>query len=397
LFLWLAHAYIGAIAEGEAMLKAGAKLEPVWAVGTMSGTSLDGVDAAALRTDGAAIFDFGPSRYRAYSEAEREAIHAALGRWPGEAGVEEAAEVVEVAHAELLLGVLADLPQVEVVGFHGQTLAHDPLGRQGTRRTHQTGDGSVLAEVLGRTVVWDFRSMDVELGGQGAPLVPFFHFACAQWAGLAEPVVFLNLGGVGNVTYVDPRLPAPEAPGACLAFDTGPANAPINDLMRTRLGLAVDEGGALALVGRVDEAFVAAFLYHPHFARMPPKSLDRNDFSKILKDVERFSTADAAATLTACAAAAVARGFEHFPEPPAALYVSGGGRLNAALMAELVRRLPCAVVPIEDLGLNGDMLEAQAFAYLAVRVLRGLPTSGPTTTGVAALVGGGQVSRPQGV
>lgn len=369
-----------------------------WAIGTMSGTSLDGVDAAALRSDGETIFEFGPVAYRPYSASERGVLHAALGRWPGEEGVEEAAEVVETAHAELLAPMLADLPADHLagtlVGFHGQTLAHDPMGRLGPRRTHQAGNGAVLAEVLGCPVVWDFRSMDVEMGGQGAPMVPFFHFACAKWAGITEPCAFLNLGGVGNVTWVDPGLAGPERPGAVLAFDTGPANAPLNDLMRHRLGVESDEGGALALSGRVDEALVARFLELPYFWRIPPKSLDRNEFHAVLGWVEALEDADAAATLAAFAAAAVARGFEHFPRPPALVLVSGGGRHNGALMAELEARLPCAVVPIEEIGLDGDMLEAQAFGYLALRVARGLPTSGPSTTGVAALVGGGRLSRP---
>jgi anhydro-N-acetylmuramic acid kinase len=368
------------------MLKTG----PVRALGAMSGTSLDGVDAALVLTDGVRIFDFGRHGYRPYSEAERATLRAVLGCWPGAPGVEAAAELVETAHAE----VLSDFPEAELVGFHGQTLAHDPQGLQGPRRTHQAGNGAVLAEVLERPVVWDFRTMDVDLGGQGAPLVPFFHFACAIWAGLEAPVAFVNLGGVGNVTWVDPRAPGPEAPGAVLAFDTGPANAPINDLLAARRGQACDEGGELALSGQVEEALVARFLAHPYFLRIPPKSLDRNDFREILKFVDDLSDADAAATLTACAAAAVARGAEHFPTPPAAVYVSGGGRLNAALMVELSHRMGCPVVPVEDIGLNGDMLEAQAFAYLAVRVARGLPTTGPSTTGVAALVGGGKVSRP---
>lgn len=378
------------------------KAEPIWAVGTMSGTSLDGVDAAAVLTDGETISAFGPSAYRPYSASERAVIQAALGRWPGEPGVSAAAEVVETAHAELLSSLMPQLPEdagAVLVGFHGQTLAHDPQGRQGKRRTHQAGDGSVLAEVLGRPVVWDFRTTDVELGGQGAPLVPFFHFACARWAGLSAPAAFLNLGGVGNVTWVDPRLAGPEVAGAVLAFDTGPANAPLDDLMRDRLGLSCDAGGELALSGQADEGLVAAFLEHPYFWRVPPKSLDRNEFHAALSGVGRLGTADAAATLCACAAAAVARGFEHLPATPVTLHVAGGGRLNGALMAELARRLPpaaasCTVAPVEDLGLDGDMLEAQAFAYLAVRVARGLPTSGPSTTGVAALVGGGRVSRP---
>lgn len=366
------------------MLKPGA----IWSVGAMSGTSLDGVDAALVLTDGERIVEFGRSAYRPYTEAERNVLRAALGRWPGEDGVAAAAEVVELAHAE----ILSEFPEAEIVGFHGQTLAHDPFGLQGPRRTHQAGDGDILAEVLGRNVVWDFRSMDVEMGGQGAPLAPYFHFACAKWAGLDAPVVILNLGGVGNVTWLDPREPGPDVPGAILAFDTGPANAPINDLMRARLGRDCDEGGALALSGHVDEALLARFLSHPYFLRIPPKSLDRNDFHDALSGVEALSDADAAATLTACAAAAVARGAEHYPAPPAAIYVTGGGRLNQALMVALAQRVNCPVAPIEDIGLDGDMLEAQAFAYLALRVARGLPTSGPATTGVAAQVGGGRIS-----
>ncbi|MCB2125169.1 MAG: anhydro-N-acetylmuramic acid kinase [Rhodobacteraceae bacterium] len=361
--------------------------EPVWALGTMSGTSLDGVDAALVRTDGERIVAFGEAAYRPYTEAERAVIRAALGRWPGEAGVAEAAEVVETAHAALMAPLAA---RAELAGFHGQTLAHDPGGG----RTHQAGDGQVLAEVLGLPVVWDFRSADVRLGGQGAPLAPFFHFACARWIGAEAPLAFLNLGGVGNLTWVDPRAPAPETPGACIAFDTGPANAPVNDLVRARRGRDCDEGGALAATGDPDDAIVARFLRHPYFFRMPPKSLDRDDFAFLLDDVAGLSDADAAATLTAAAAAAVAQGAQHFPAPVARLLVTGGGRHNATLMAMIAALLDCPVQPVEAAGLDGDMLEAQAFAHLAVRVVRGLPTSCPGTTGVGAAVGGGRVSRP---
>jgi anhydro-N-acetylmuramic acid kinase len=352
----------------------------------MSGTSLDGVDAAMVLTDGETIAEFGPHAYRPLSEAERTTIRAAFGRWPGDPGVEAAAEVIERAHAELL----SRFSGADVVGFHGQTLAHDP----GQRGTNQCGNGALLAELLGTAVVWDFRSADVAMGGQGAPLAPFFHFACAKWAGATDPVAFLNLGGVGNLTWVDPSCPTPETPGALLAFDTGPANAPINDLMQSRLGRAQDEGGTLAASGRVDEAAVARFLDHPYFFKMPPKSLDRNEFHAALQAVDALSPPDAAATLTAIAAASVARGAEHFPCPVTRLLVTGGGRHNATMMRELAARLSCPVDPIEAAGLNGDMLEAQAFAYLAVRVMRGLPTSCPTTTGVPAAVGGGQISPP---
>jgi anhydro-N-acetylmuramic acid kinase len=365
-----------------------AKEGPVWALGAMSGTSLDGVDAAMILTDGHTVSEFGPHAYRPYTPAEQSILRAALGRWPGDAGVAEAAEVVETAHAELL----SRFSGATIAGFHGQTLAHDPRGRG----THQCGNGALLAEVLGLPVVWDFRSADVRFGGQGAPLAPFYHFALARRIGAAGPLAFLNLGGVGNVTWIDPTRPAPEAPGALLAFDTGPANAPVNDLVRARLGVDCDEGGALALAGRVDQAALARFLDHPFFYRIPPKSLDRNDFHALLAAVQSLPTEDAAATLTAAAAAAVARGAEHFPAPVARLLVTGGGRHNRAMMGELARRMNIPVAPVEEAGLDGDMLEAQAFAFLAVRVARGLPTSCPATTGVPAAVGGGQISRPEG-
>ena len=358
----------------------------VWALGAMSGTSLDGVDAAMVLTDGERIVEFGATAYRPYTEAERAILRAALGCWPGDPQVMAAAEVVETAHADLL----AQFSGAAVVGFHGQTLAHDPRGRG----THQAGSGATLARVLGLPVVWDFRSTDVRLGGQGAPLAPFYHFACARWMGAEMPLAFLNMGGVGNVTWVDPRHPAPDHPGACLAFDTGPANAPVDDLVQQRLGLARDEAGRLAAQGRPDLAVLSRFLEHAFFARMPPKSLDRNQFHDLLGAVAHLSDADAAATLTAAAALSVARGTEHFPTPVRRLLVTGGGRHNAHLMDLLARHMTAEVQPVEAAGLNGDMLEAQAFAFLAVRVSRGLPTSCPSTTGVGALVAGGQISRP---
>jgi len=360
---------------------------PVWALGAMSGTSLDGVDAALLRTDGERIFEFGQTAYRAYSDAERAVLRAALGCWPGDDRVEAAAEVVETAHAELLSRFAADL-----VGFHGQTLAHDPRGHG----THQAGSGDVLAEVLGLPVVWDFRSMDVRAGGEGAPLAPFYHFACAKWIGAKEPLVFLNLGGVGNLTWLDPSKARAQDDGACLAFDTGPANAPLNDLMQARRGDRLDEGGALASTGAVDRQVVEAILRDGYFLKMPPKSLDRDSFAGLQAAVAGLSDADAAATLVAVAVAAVARGMEHCPGPTEQVLVTGGGRHNRQMMAGLSAALACPVAPVEDVGLNGDMLEAQAFAYLAVRVARGLPTSGPMTTGAPALVGGGRISHSGG-
>lgn len=356
----------------------------VRALGAMSGTSLDGVDAAVVETDGDGIAGFGPSAYRAYTTGEQQVLRAALGKWPEDGGLEEASALVEAAHVEVLSG-FAD---IDLVGFHGQTLAHDPGGRG----THQLGDGATLSERLGKPVVWDFRSNDIRLGGQGAPLAPFFHFACAKWIGATTPLAFLNLGGVGNLTWINPTCAKPEDAGALLAFDTGPANAPINDLVYTRLGLDYDKDGALAARGKVVDGALELFLDEGYFMKMPPKSLDRDAFADMLELVRELDDADAAATMTAMAAAAVMRGMEHCPRPPERLLVTGGGRHNRVMMQMLRAGLDCPVDPVEAVGLDGDMLEAQAFAYLAVRVARGLPTSCPGTTGVRAAVGGGILS-----
>ncbi|SNR52549.1 anhydro-N-acetylmuramic acid kinase [Paracoccus sediminis] len=362
-------------------------------LGMMSGTSMDGVDAAVIETDGVRIGGFGRHAYRAYSDNESATLHAALGRWPDEPGVMDAAEISVASHAALA----ADFPEADLIGYHGQTLAHDPHGRG----THQAGDGALLARLAVRPVVWDFRSEDVRQGGEGAPLAPFFHWACADWAVgqghlPAQPVAFLNLGGVGNITWVDPAAPAPESPGACLAFDTGPANAPINDLVRRRHRRSHDKDGELAKAGRADDALVADFLRHPYFNRQPPKSLDRDQFADLDPAVAPLSDADAAATLVAVLAGAVASGFRWLPSMPSVLLVCGGGRRNPVIMARLAEAVPCEVRPVEAAGLDGDMLEAQAFGWLAARVMRGLPTSGPTTTGVSAPCCGGRISQPRG-
>lgn len=357
------------------------------ALGAMSGTSLDGVDAAVVFTDGHTIESFGETAYRAYSPAETEVLRGALGQWPHD-GLAHVAELIETVHAQ----VLAGFEDVDLIGFHGQTLAHDPANG----RTHQCGDGQVLADVLGKTVVSDFRSADVTLGGQGAPLAPFYHFALAKWMEASAPVVFLNLGGVGNLTWVDPSKAAPEDDGALLAFDTGPANAPINDLMMARIGVPYDADGAAASEGAVQDGIIAEFLAHPYFSKMPPKSLDRDDFAGLSEAVAELSTIDAAATLTAAVALSVAQAISYCPTAPVTVLVTGGGRKNPTMMKMLAATLDVPVKPVEDVGLDGDMLEAQAFAYLAVRVARGLPTSCAGTTGVRAAVSGGMIHRPKG-
>ena len=359
------------------------------ALGLMSGTSMDGVDAAVLETDGEAIGGFGPSAFAAYSAEDRALLRGGLGRWPGEPGLEAVEARVRAAHA------------AAVAGFDGRRARRASTGRRwrtsrrGAARI-RSGGATGWRATCGLPVVWDFRTADVASGGEGAPLVPFFHFACARWIGAERPVAFLNLGGVGNVTWVDPRAAAPEAPGALVAFDTGPGNALIDDFLGLRLGRAFDADGAVAAAGRVDEGVLAALAGHPYLARRPPKSLDRQDFHGFLDRVAGLSTEDGAATLAALTVACVAAAARHFPEPAARWLVCGGGRRNRTIMAMLAARTNAAVEPVEAVGLDGDMLEAQAFAYLAVRVLRGLPTSAPGTTGVRLPVSGGRISRPDG-
>ncbi|MDB6178698.1 anhydro-N-acetylmuramic acid kinase [Paracoccus sp. Z330] len=362
------------------------------ALGMMSGTSLDGVDAAEIETDGVTIAGFGKSSFRRYGDNEATILHGALGRWPGEAGVAAAAAVSVSSHAALA----QDFPDARLIAYHGQTLAHDPHGRG----THQAGDGAALAQMTGRPVVWDFRSEDVRRGGEGAPLAPFFHWACARWAVRnghlpAAPVGFLNLGGVGNITWVDPRCSAPESDHACLAFDTGPANAPINDLMRQRLRQSHDADGRLAASGTADPDILRSFLTHSYFERVPPKSLDRDQFNGLVAAVEPLADADAAATLVAALAGSVGAAWRWLPSAPATVLVCGGGRRNESIMSALRSQLDADVQAVEAVGLDGDMLEAQAFAWLAVRVQRGLPTSGPKTTAAPGPVCGGRISHPK--
>jgi len=348
----------------------------------MSGTSLDGIDVATVETDGVARVVRGPSMTIPYPADFRDRLRGVLG------GIGQAAEVeseLTRLHAEAVEQFLDRhrVPAVDVVGMHGHTIVHRPA----ERRTWQLGDGAALALRLGIDVVADFRSADVAAGGEGAPLAPLFHAALAS--ALPMPLAVLNLGGVGNVTWIGSGR-GDDAPDI-LAFDTGPGNALIDDWVRRRTGAALDVDGALALAGRASEAHVARFLEHPYFARLPPKSLDRDDFRDMIP--ENLPLADGAATLTEMTAAAVAAGRRHFPASAREWLVCGGGRRNPALMTALGRRLDAPVRPVEAVGWNGDALEAQAFAYLAVRSLAGLPLSLPSTTGAPHPMTGGRLFR----
>jgi anhydro-N-acetylmuramic acid kinase len=355
-------------------------------LGLMSGTSLDGVDGAICLTDGKRILDFEGAYFRPYSDHEQSILRSCLGRWPEDGDFTQAEKIVQNAHLE----VINAFPNAELIGFHGQTLNHDPANG----RTFQLGDGAALAVACGKRVVWDFRSDDVAAGGEGAPLAPFFHFACAKVLGMHSPVAFVNLGGVGNISFVDPSKSTPEQAGAVLAFDTGPANAPINDFLLERTGQTFDKDGALALSGTVNQAALEAFFKSEYFERIPPKSLDRNDFKNIQALVKDLSDADGAATLTAICVASVYAAQAHLPCDPARWLICGGGRHNPAIMNGLRNRLEQSVDPVETVGFDGDMFEAQAFGFLAARVVAQLPTSSQTTTGCNTPVCGGRISEP---
>jgi anhydro-N-acetylmuramic acid kinase len=366
-------------------------------VGLMSGTSLDGVDAAWVETDGERVGTLGPAVTLPYDPALRRDLRRLLELAPSIGRDDPFLKEVEARlterHVQAVRRVNAEaaragLGEAELLGFHGQTILHRPLrpGDAAKARgfTWQIGDARALARGTGRSVAFDFRSADVAAGGQGAPLVPIAHAALA-W-NLPKPLAVLNLGGVANVTWLG-------ADGTMMAFDTGPANGPLDDWAKRATGSDYDKDGNLAKAGQVDGAVLGRLMEHPYLAALPPKSLDRLDFDRALRDARGhlLSPQDGAATLVAFAAVCVAIAARHFPEPPMQWLVAGGGRRNPVLMRALAAALPEPVRPVEVCGWNGDALEAQCFAVLAARTARGLPISFPETTGVPRPLAGGQI------
>jgi anhydro-N-acetylmuramic acid kinase len=354
--------------------------DPILALGLMSGTSCDGIDAALLTTDGRSKVAFGPVLTDPYPDDFRRRLRGVLG---GRGPVDDVGAELTRRHAEgvarLLRSAGIDPSAVSVLGFHGQTILHEPENR----RTWQIGDGALLARLTGIDTVSDFRSADVATGGQGAPFVPLYHQALAQ--PLERPLAVLNVGGVANVSFMG------TAEESLLAFDTGPGNAMIDDWALRHTGRPIDDGGRLAGSGRVDRKALAALLAHSYFDLPPPKSLDRDAFDP--SALAGLTPADGAATLVAFTAASVARARQILPAGPRRWLVTGGGRHNPALMAALRTALGVPVEPVESVGWNGDALEAQAFAYLAVRSVAGLPLSLPMTTGVPRPMTGGRLDR----
>ena len=349
-------------------------------IGLMSGTSLDGVDAALLETDGEFLVHAGPALTHPFPPELRAALRTLLDRAaslpPDDPFLLETENALTLHHLEAirLLNEPADL-----ISFHGQTILHRP----DQKRTWQIGDAHLLARETSTRVAYDFRAADVAAGGQGAPFVPAYHAALA--ANLERPLAILNIGGVANITYIAPD-------GTLFACDTGPGNALLDDFCQRHLGVPMDRDGALATAGTPHEATLSALLAHPFFARRPPKSLDRQDFGHAMNLIEHLSLPDAAATLVAFTARAIFA--TPLPAPPTRMLVTGGGRRNPAIMAALAAAARCPVGPVEAEGWNGDALESQCFAYLAARVLRGLPLSYPGTTGVSRPMPGGRIAQP---
>jgi anhydro-N-acetylmuramic acid kinase len=352
-------------------------------LGLMSGTSVDGVDVAMVETDGERIASFGPTLTVPYPDEIRRTIRAAFGAERPDGRTEAAERAVTEAHVEAVKQWSAThrvpLGSIDVVGFHGQTITHRPE----QHFTWQIGDGGGLAKALGVRAVCDLRSADVAAGGQGAPLVPVFHAALVRE--LPRPIAVVNIGGVANVTWVgeDESL---------LAFDTGPGNGPIDDWCTRRAGQRFDRDGALAASGRIDRTRLERWVEHLYFTRKPPKSLDRGDFNDGW--AEGLSVADGAATLTRATARAVSLASRHFPAPAKQWIVTGGGARNPTLLAAIAEETGTPVVLASTLGWDGDALEAQAFAFLAVRSLRGLPLTFPTTTGAPRPLSGGRLHLP---
>ncbi len=355
--------------------------KPIRAIGLMSGTSLDGIDVAWLETDGESIAHFGPAATLVFEDDLRGDLRRLLDLAPtlnpDNPLLRQVEHRLTQDHA-LAVGLTGHT--ADVIGFHGQTILHAPE----QRRTWQIGDAALLAKICRIPVVHDFRAEDVAAGGQGAPLAPLFHAALA--ANMPKPLLIVNIGGVANITYLGPN-------GDILACDTGPGNGPLNDLAQKHLGQAYDKNGELAAAGKVDEARLATLLAHPYFAAPAPKSLDRLTFSALIAQATAgLKPEDAAATLTAFCAAAIASA--PLPAPPLRVLVGGGGRKNPVIMAGLQSHFNVPVQPVEAAGWDGDALEAQCFAFLAVRSLKGLPLSLPGTTGVPNPLTGGRLVSP---
>lgn len=354
--------------------------KPLLAIGAISGTSMDAIDLALVLSDGEHFVEPMAGRSYPYPAALKAKLLELL-KHPEIAETEPLTEIENAVtdafgHAIRQFQREFRISRVDFIGLHGQTIWHRPE----RRFTRQLGDGARLAKFLRMPVINRFRHADVAVGGQGAPLVPLYHAALASK--LEQPLIVLNLGGVANITYLDGPV--------IIACDTGPASALIDDRMRLFFNKPFDKDGTMARLGHVDAAVLAALMDNPFFALPPPKSLDRQDFHERARIVDQLAPANAIATLTAFTVEATAAIQRHLPKRPRRWLVTGGGRYNRTLMEGFAERLGVPVEAVETVGWKGDSLEAECFAYLAIRSYKGLPLSLPTTTGVPAPMPGGE-------
>lgn len=344
---------------------------------------MDAIDVALVRSDGRDVVETGPAASYPYLRLLRDELLTIIENPYRAEHIEmpEIDEAVSDAHANAILRFMAEngvnRSSVDLIGFHGQTIFHAPQ----QRLTRQLGNGSRVARKLGINTVWRFRQADVAAGGEGAPFAPLYHRALAST--LAQPLIVLNLGGVANITYLDGET--------CMACDTGPASALLDDFVLRRTGEPFDRDGMLAASGSVNLPVLMQFLDNPFFGKPLPKSLDRNEFHARAALVDPLSDADGAATLAAFTVEATLKVLEQLPRRPVRWLVTGGGRHNATFMRLFAARLGVPVEPVEAVGWDGDALEAQCFGYLAIRSVEGLPLSLPTTTGVPEPMPGGEL------
>lgn len=356
--------------------------EPLLVVGLMSGTSADGVDAAILRTDGASSIETLGGITAAYEPEFRARLIQTASQDVILSEVLSIERRLTQVHADAVAAACqasgVTRAEIQLVGFHGHTIRHLP--KHGM--TWQLGDGSLLAMLVGSRVVFDFRRQDLAAGGQGAPLAPLYHQALV--GNQPGPHLLLNLGGVANVTWIDGDQ--------LLAGDTGPGCGLLDMWVHQTTGQACDKAGQLAAQGRIDRQFVEAVLAKDsYFAQPFPKSADRFAFTEI--DVSSMSPADGAATLCAITVSAVSHAARSLPQPPRHVWVTGGGRQHP-LMMQLLGDHFSHVAAIDELGHDGDFVEAACFGWLAVRRLRGLPTALPSTTGARQATCGGSLVEP---
>lgn len=366
------------------------------AIGLMSGTSMDGIDAALVRTDGEDIVQRGSMSFSPYSPKNQTLLKKALedakelqSRDQRIGCLEEAENLITDLHIEAVISFLKEndlkASQIDVLGFHGQTVLHRPE----QALTVQLGDGDKLAKATGIDVVYDMRANDMLHGGQGAPLVPIYHKALCNSLpdklNEQSPAVFVNIGGISNITYIGKEL---------IAFDTGPGNALIDQWVQSEAGIPYDQGGMIAAEGNVNEALVARYLDHSYFEKPLPKSLDRNDFMPPKSG--ELGIEEGARTLAHISAAAILKSVEHLPEAPKLWIICGGGRHNPYIMADLKRlaqKTKAEVIKSEEAGFDGDAMEAEGWGYLAVRSVYGLPLTYPKTTGCERRVTGGLLCK----